>query len=38
MIHLEEFSEKHLLPAYQWTLDDDLRKNFLLRRKLSPED
>lgn len=38
MLHLEEFSEKHLTQTYQWMLDDDLRKNFLFRRKLFPED
>ena len=37
MVRLEEFSEKHLPKTYQWMLDENLKKNFLFRRTLTPE-
>jgi RimJ/RimL family protein N-acetyltransferase len=36
MVHLEIFEEKHLDKTYQWMLDEDLRKAFLFRKKISP--
>jgi RimJ/RimL family protein N-acetyltransferase len=38
MIYLEQFSEKHLPKTYNWMLDEDLRRNFLFRRIISPSD
>ena len=38
MIHLEKFSEKHLPKTYNWMLDVDLRRNFLFRKIISPND
>lgn len=38
MIHLEKFSEKHLSKTFNWMLDEDLRRNFLFRRVVSPDE
>jgi hypothetical protein len=38
MVRLEKFSDKHLPATYNWMQDEDLRRNFLFRRKLSPAD
>lgn len=38
MIHLEKFSENHLPKTYNWMLDEELRRNFLFRRNISPTD
>ena len=38
MVSLEAFSDKHLDKTYQWMLDEDLRKKFLFRKNLSPDE
>jgi RimJ/RimL family protein N-acetyltransferase len=38
MVNLEIFSDKHLDKTYQWMLDEDLRRYFLFRKKLSPNE
>lgn len=38
MVSLKKISQEHLSQTYEWMMDADLRRNFLYRKTITPQD